>query len=145
MINLFFLSLVDWFNLNRLKIFKWVLIGFVLLFVSNLIAFFLVEFFSIPFFYSSIFSALICNLLRFFINNFWVFKDNSFSFYKFYKFQISSGFSFVVWWSFANTLVYFGVFYLLALNIAAILSTLINLFVNFLWVWRNVDLIDSKL
>ena len=144
MINAFFFSTVDWFNLNRLKIFKWILIGFILLFVSNLIAYFLVEFFSIPFFYSSICSAFICNILRFFINNFWIFKSDCFSFYKFYKFQIGSSFTFVVWWSLANTLVYFGVFYLLALNIAAILSTLINLFINFLWVWKNYDSIEKK-
>lgn len=124
-----------WIQENRNKLLAWILSGFSLVILSNLITYMLVDYFSIIFIIASTFAGISCNILRFFINNFWIFKEKRFRLKSFIRFQLGNSFSFVVWWLIANLLVKGGLNYLIAINIATTVSTLLNLFINFFWVW----------
>jgi putative flippase GtrA len=136
-IHLFIKHCFFWFKENINKLVAWVLSGFSLVLLSNLITYIFVDYFSIIFVIASTFAGISCNILRFFINNFWIFKEKKFRFKSFIRFQIGNSFSFIIWWLVANLLVKSGLNYLLAINIATLVSTLLNLFFNFFWVWET--------
>lgn len=128
---------IKWLDQNKYKIVKWFAIGVLLVLFSNFVTYVFVENLGYKFYIASTIAAMVSNVMRFCINNYWIFKNRTFGFANFIKFQIGSGLSFFTWWAIANTLVLFDVHYLVAVNLAAVISTLINLIVNFLWVWKD--------
>lgn len=133
------LKKLNWIKRKKLKIVNWLIVGAGLLLLSNILTYIFVDLFFFKFYLASAIAGIISNLMRFVINNYWIFERKNFNIGDFMKFQIGSGFSLITWWLISNSLVEVGVDYILAINLAAVFSTVLNLVINFLWVWGEAD------
>lgn len=79
----------------------------------------------------------ISTLLRFCVNEKWVFKTNNFSWHRLWQYHVANAGSSAVWWVVANSLNRLGVHHILAALLAVGISTGISMASNFLWVWRT--------
>lgn len=118
-------------------LFRWLAAGFSFLFVNALIMSMLIEVFKFRIFIASVISAELCTILRFFVNERWVFAGTGPIWTRFWKYHVANATSFVVWLSIVNLLVILGVHYLIASVLAVGISVLTSLATNFLWVWRK--------
>lgn len=82
-------------------------------------------------------SAELCTILRFFINEHWVFRMGGPFWKRFWQFHLANASSFVIWLIVANYLIHLGIHYLISSVLAVGISILTSLFTNFLWVWRQ--------
>ena len=76
-------------------------------------------------------------LLRFLINDRWVFGNPYPSWIRLWQFHVASVGGAAIWWTAANTLPRLGVHYLIASTIGTACSVLFSMVSNFLWVWRG--------
>ena len=104
----------------------------------------LVELLKFHTFAATLISAEICTILRFFINEHWVFRIGGPFWKRFWQFHVANASSFLIWLIVANALIHSGVHYLIASVLAVGISILTSLFTNFLWVWRHKGQITAK-
>jgi len=124
-------------NREKKKILLWFFVGIFLLIINNLFIYFAYSYTEINIYLIIFFGSIICNLLRFFINNFIVFNFRILNLNNFIKYQISSSSAFTVSYCSSSLLIYFGIHYLVANNLGIVLAMFINLYLNFFWVWRK--------
>ena len=96
---------------------------------------------------STLIQSEICNLLRFFVNDRWVFRCERPTVRRLWQYHVANAAGFVVWWLCANVLKSAGMHYLLASLVAMIGSVGVSLFANFGWIWkhhrqRNVNAVE---
>jgi putative flippase GtrA len=87
--------------------------------------------------FATILSAEICTILRFFLNERWVFGTRRFSGRRLWQFHLSNGCAFVVWWAATNLLTGRGCNYLVASILAVGFSVGFSFASNFLWLGRR--------
>ncbi len=124
-------------NREKKKILLWFFTGIFLLIINNLLIYFGHTHTDLNIYFIILFGAVICNLLRFFINNYIVFNYRVLKLNDFIKYQISSSSAFTVSYCSSSLLIFFGIHYLVANNLGIVLAMFINLFLNFFWVWRK--------
>jgi len=90
-----------------------------------------------PLVISTLLSAEITLVLRFFINDRWVFHYRRPSWIRLWQFHVASAGGGTVWWIVSNTLPRFGVHYLIAATVGTACSVFFGMASNFLWVWRR--------
>jgi putative flippase GtrA len=77
-----------------------------------------------------------CTLLRYVVNETWVFEGRVLSWTRLWQYHVVNGGAFAVWWVCANVLNALGVNYLLASIVAVGFSTGVSFLSNIFWVWR---------
>lgn len=78
-----------------------------------------------------------CNLLRFFVNDRWVFGRARPTWRRLWQYHVANVLGFAVWWLGANALKAGGMNYLLASMVAMLGSVGVSLLTNFGWIWRK--------
>lgn len=79
----------------------------------------------------------LCNLLRFFVNDRWVFGRRRPTWKRLVQYHIANAMGFAVWWVGANALKAMGMNYLLASVVAMLGSFGVSWLTNFKWIWRK--------
>ena len=79
----------------------------------------------------------ICNLLRFFANDRWVFRKERPTWKRLGQYHAANALGFVVWWAGANALKAAGMNYLVASLVAMLGSVGVSLATNFGWIWKK--------
>lgn len=130
-------DLMKFFITNADKLIRWLVAGLVFMGVSTYFLYFFVDVCSFGIILATFLTAEVSTLLRYFVNNYWVFNKTRFSFTSCWQYHLANAGAFVVWWTVTNILIAMGVPYLLAGILAVASSTLISLYTNFFWVWRK--------
>jgi len=76
-------------------------------------------------------------LIRFLINDRWVFGHPRPSWTRLWQYHAASAGGAIVWWIVSNVLPRFGIHYLLASTIGTGCSVCFSMLTNFLWIWRR--------
>jgi putative flippase GtrA len=76
-------------------------------------------------------------LLRFLINDRWVFGHRRPAWTRLWQFHVASAGGGAIWWVVANVLPRFGVHYLLAATAGTACSVMFSMATNFFWIWRR--------
>lgn len=82
-------------------------------------------------------TAEVVLLLRYLVNDRWVFGHRSPSWIRLWQFHVASAAGGAIWWAVANTGPRFGVHYLVASTAGTAMSVCFSMVTNFLWVWRK--------
>ncbi len=120
-------------------LFRWLAAGMVFIFINSIFMVVLVEYFKLKALWATLISAELCTVLRFFVNEHWVFKGVGPVGKRFLQYHAANAGSFVVWMIAANLLIHWGIHYLLASALAVGISVMASMATNFLWVWRKID------
>jgi putative flippase GtrA len=126
-------------NFCHSPLFRWLAAGVAFIFVNSIFMVGLLEYFKLQALWATLISAELCNILRFFVNEHWVFNGIGPVWKRFLQYHVAIAGSFVAWMISANLLIYWGMHYLLASALAVGISTLVSMASNFLWVWRKLD------
>ncbi len=78
-----------------------------------------------------------CNLLRFVVNDRWVFGYPRPTWKRLGQHHVANALSFLIWWAGANGLKAAGMNYLLASLVAILGSFGVSWLTNFYWIWRK--------
>lgn len=90
-----------------------------------------------PYAWATLVQSETCNLLRFFVNDRWVFGRRKPTWKRLVQYHVANAMGFAVWWAGANALKAVGVNYLLASVIAMLGSFGVSWLTNFRWIWRK--------
>jgi putative flippase GtrA len=90
-----------------------------------------------PYALSTLVQSELCNLLRFFAVDRWVFNIRRPTLKRLWQYHIANAAAFGVWWLGANALKEAGMNYLLASLVAMLGSVGVSLLSNFGWVWKR--------
>ena len=128
---------IDHARLARHPMVRWSVIGglFSVLGLGLLHVFFAI--FHWPYWFATALQAELCTVLRFLVNDRWVFGERRPTWTRFVHYHIANAGSFAVWWGIANLLQWQGVHHLVAAILAAACSFGVSLVSNFFWVWRK--------
>lgn len=124
-------------------LFRWLSAGLIFLFINSIFMVVEVEYFKLKALWATLISAELCTVLRFFVNEHWVFKGVGPVWKRLLQYHLANAGSFVVWMIVANLLIHWGIHYLLASALAVGISIMTSLASNFLWVWRKRDPVAS--
>ena len=86
---------------------------------------------------ATLLSAEACTLLRYLLNEWWVFGTAMLSRKRLWQYHAANAGAFIIWWAATNALARGGMNYLLASILAVGFSTGFSLASNFLWIWRR--------
>ncbi|MEA5469047.1 GtrA family protein [Spirulina sp. 06S082] len=132
---------------------RWWIVGLAFMGLNIPLLYFAIELFHLPAWFAALTTSELANILRFFINDRWVFGFPRPTWKRFGEYHIAIAGSFIVWTAIYNFLVY-GVdieqitvvpFILdtweviIAPVIATTFSVFVNMLTNFLWIWRNKE------
>ena len=82
-------------------------------------------------------SAEVCTILRFLLNEVWVFKTRKMSWLRLWRYHLANAVSLVVWWIATNVLNRLGLNYIISSVLAVGFSTGISFTTNFFWIWKT--------
>jgi putative flippase GtrA len=119
------------------KIILWLVYGVVTTLISTVILFIFVDVLKLQLPIASAFAGELSLLIRFLLNNFFIFKIQNIKIQTLFKFHLAMGLGFIIWWSITNILFGIGFHYILAGLTATLIATLFNLLSNFLYVWKK--------
>ncbi|MEM9540200.1 MAG: GtrA family protein [Cyanobacteria bacterium P01_E01_bin.42] len=130
---------------------RWWIVGLTFTGLNVPLLYFAIELFHWPEWFASLVASELANILRFFVNDRWVFGFPRPTWKRFGQYHVAIAGSFVVWLGVYNLLVY-GLDIetmttvsfiikswkvLVAPLIATTFSVFVNMLTNFLWIWRN--------
>jgi putative flippase GtrA len=119
------------------EIARWWLAGVAFL-AFNLVSLYLLHgLFSLSLAWATLACAEVGTVLRFLINDRWVFGHQRPTWVRLWQFHVANAGGFAIWWSVSNLLSRFGVHYLLASVGGTACSLLFSVVTSFLWVWRK--------
>jgi putative flippase GtrA len=127
-------------NLARLPwkaIARWWITGgsFVLIGLATL--YLVIDVFRMPMLWGTLVAAEATTLLRFVINDRWVFGNGRPTWRRLGQFHLANAGGFVIWWAVINILPKWGVQYLIASVAGTACSVVVSMATNFLWIWRK--------
>ncbi len=88
-------------------------------------------------FSATLITAEVGTILRFLVNDRWVFGSPRPSLGRLWQFHVANAASFIIWWGLGNLLPMLGMHYLVASVAATACSVGISMITNFGWVWRG--------
>lgn len=97
-----------------------------------------------PYGVATLIQSELCNVLRFFANDRWVFNRRRPSWRRLGLYHVANALGFAVWWLGANALKAAGMNYLLASVVAMIGSVGVSLLTNFHWIWKKPRPTESR-
>lgn len=123
---------VPWRTLGR-----WWIVGLGFYAVGLGILYFVTDRLRMPLMFGTLVASEVTLVLRFFINDRWVFKHQRPTWMRLGQFHVASAGGGAVWWVVSNTLPRFGIHYLIAATIGNVCAVFFGMTSNFLWVWRK--------
>jgi putative flippase GtrA len=120
-------------------LFRWLSAGLAFIFINSIFMVVEVEYFKLKALWATLVSAELCTVLRFFVNEHWVFKGVGPAWKRLLQYHLANAGSFLVWMMVANLLIHWGIHYLIASALAVGISIMVSMASNFLWVWRKID------
>jgi putative flippase GtrA len=91
----------------------------------------------IPLVLATLISSEITLLLRFLINDRWVFGHSTPNWTRLWQYHVASAGGTSIWWIVTNTLPRFGVHYMIASTAGTACSVFFSMLSNFFWIWRR--------
>jgi putative flippase GtrA len=123
-------------KLPLVALFKWWLVGMAFLAIGTGALWVAKEPLKMPLWLATITSAEFTLLIRFFINDAWVFGHKRPTWKRLWQFHLASAGGSAIWFVIALGLPQFGVHYLLASVAGSACSMCFSIMTNFLWIWR---------
>jgi putative flippase GtrA len=115
---------------------RWLLVGVGFYFAGLGLLYAVVGRLHVPLLPGTLLVAELTTVLRYLINDHWVFKQTRLSWRRLWQFHVANIGGFATWWIVVNVLPQFGVHYLVASTAGTASSMLSTMATNFLWVWR---------
>lgn len=122
---------------TKIEAFRWLVAGMIFLLLNTALLFVLVHWLGFRVSLATLASAETCTLLRYFLNELWVFDSAQFSWKRLWHYHVANGGAFVIWWLATNLLTAAGLNYIAASIVAVMFSTGFSFLSNFYWVWRK--------
>ena len=91
----------------------------------------------LPLMAATLIAAEVTVILRFGINDRWVFGHRRPTWTRLWQFHVASAGGTAIWWAVANALPHLGIHYLIASTAGTACSVFFSMFTNFLWIWRR--------
>src|ERR1700693_214864 len=126
------LERLPWRSLGR-----WWIVGLGFYGVGLTVLYLFTDSLRMPLMAGTLLSAEVTLVLRFFVNDRWVFKNRRPNWSRLWQFHVASAGGGTVWWGVSNILPRFGVHYLLAATAGNACAVFFGMTTNFLWVWRK--------
>jgi putative flippase GtrA len=121
------------------RVLRWLAAGVAFMGLNMLLLYLLVDKAGMRVIFGTLISAECGTLLRYLVNDYWVFHHRSPSWKGLAQYHVANAGAFTVWWGATNLFNYFGVHYLLASILAVGFSVGVSLTSNFFWIWRKRD------
>jgi dolichol-phosphate mannosyltransferase len=86
---------------------------------------------------ASLVAAELITLLRFLINDRWVFGHARPTWRRLWQYHVAAAGGSAIWWIVTNTLPRFGIHYLVASTVGTACSMFLSILTNFFWIWRG--------
>jgi putative flippase GtrA len=118
---------------------RWWIVGLAFTAGALIFLYVLRDIFHLPLIVATSVGAEALLVLRFLINDRWVFGHRRPSWTRLWQFHVASAGGGAIWWILANLLPRYGVHYLLAAVAGTAGSVLFSMATNFLWIWRKGD------
>ena len=131
---------VDWlarFRAARGPLVRWGVSGLVFMGANTGFLYVLVRGMGLGVPLATLVSAEACTLLRYPLNEWWVFGTAMLSRKRLWQYHVANALGFAIWWGAANLLELAGVQYLVAAVLAMFFSVGFNMLSNFWWIWRK--------
>ena len=122
---------------GRAPVVRWVAAGGVFTVLNTGLLYVLVSLAGLPVAVGTLLGAEACTLLRFLVNDHWVFGHRRPTWRRLWQYHVANGAAFGIWWGATNLLTLAGMNYLLAGIAAVVFSIGFSLGSNFLWIWRK--------
>jgi putative flippase GtrA len=116
---------------------RWWVIGVSFYLVGLVILYVVIGLLRVPLLTGTLLTAEATTILRYCINDRWVFEERSLSWTRFWQYHLANAGGFAIWWTIVNVLPHLGVHYLLASTVGTGCSMISTMASNFLWVWRK--------
>ena len=123
-------------TLNK-PVYRWLTVGGSFLFINAFFMWIFVEKIHLAVFVATLISAEVCTVLRFFVNENWIFRTGQHCWVRLGQFHVANAAAFVIWLALTNLLVLRGFHYQLASVAGVACSVGASFLSNFLWVWRK--------
>jgi putative flippase GtrA len=123
---------IPWRTLGR-----WIIVGLIFLGVGTTLLYIAVDRLHMPLMLGTLLSAELTLLIRFGINDRWVFGNRFPTWLRLWQFHVAGAGGFAIWWTVANVLPRWGVHYLIASAAGSASSMFLSIMTNFLWIWRH--------
>jgi putative flippase GtrA len=118
---------------------KWFAVGMAFLGIGTVLLWLAKEWLHLPLLPATIVSAELTLLIRFLINDRWVFGNSRPTLKRLWQFHVAGAGGFAIWLTVTNVLPAFGIHYLIASAGGSAASMLFSILTNFLWIWRKRD------
>jgi putative flippase GtrA len=132
-----------WQRLSR-PMGKWWIVNLAFWLAGLGVLYVLIDLLRIPLMLGTVLAAEITTLLRFVINDRWVFGYHEPTWARLWQFHVACAGGAAIWWCIANPLARVGVHYLVASSLGSAASALFSVTTNFNWVWRARDTSSSE-
>ena len=116
---------------------RWWIVGTVFLIWGLGVLYVLKAYAHLPLVLATAVSAETGTILRFFVNDRWVFGYRRPTFRRLWQYHVANAGGFVIWLGVSNLLPAFGIHYLVAAVLATATSVGFSMWTNFLWIWRK--------
>jgi putative flippase GtrA len=116
---------------------RWWVVGMVFLGIGTAFLYVAKALLHMPVIVATPVSAEVTLLVRFLINDSWVFGQQRPSWKRLWQFHVASAGGFVIWMVLTNGLYQVGVHYLVASVVGSACSMFFSIATNFLWIWRQ--------
>jgi putative flippase GtrA len=116
---------------------RWWIVGIVFMGVNVGSLYVLVDLLTLPVIFSTLIAAEAGALLRFIINDRWVFNQRGITWRRLWQYHVAIAGSFTIWWACTNVIVLLGGHYLVASIIGMGCSVLLSMITNFFWIWSH--------
>lgn len=116
---------------------RWLIVAFGFVGVNIGLLYVFVDVLAIPVLLSTLVAAEIGVLLRFLVNDRWVFRQSRITLQRLWQYHVAIAGSFTVWWVITNVIVFFGGHYMIASLAGMACSVLLSIATNFFWIWTH--------
>ena len=126
-----------WHALFNRALLRWWIVGVSFIAVNMGFLYLFVDIAKLPVFVATLLAAEAGTLLRFIINDRWVFGRSRPTWQRLWQYHVANAMSLFIWWAGTNVFSHLGVHYLLASILAMACSVMVSMLTNFLWIWRH--------
>jgi len=124
-----------WQRLPWRALARWWAVGIAFLVIGLGMLYVLRDLLKLPLLACTLITAESTTIIRYFINDLWVFKERRLSLVRLWQFHVANIAGFVIWSAVVNVLPRFGVHYLIASAAGTACSVVSSMATNFLWIW----------
>ena len=124
-------------NALSIPLLKWLLVGVLFAIFNVVTLYILIDLLMIPIMVSTVVAAEVGTLIRFFVNDHWVFEQTRPTWRRLIQYHVANAGGVAIWWAVTNTVVLIGWHYTLASLCGMAISMQISILTNFFWIWRR--------